>query len=748
MKQRSKVIASSIATIAMCASLAVGGTFALFTSESEVNIAVTSGTVDVKAYADETTLNYTSSLGKPLAESSANIVRNVVKIDKIVPGDTITFDLVIENYSNVSVQYQTVLSIVDGVELFTGLQIEVDEKIYDGMTAYSNWTALAPIDGEKKEFDRIPVKITLPENAGNEYQSQTAEISFIVKAVQGNATVEQPASDENTLYVYNASDMKLFAHSVNKGNNFSGKTVMMMSDIDLNNEAWTPIGNSTNKFQGTFDGNGKTVSNLYAVKDSGYIGLFGYTSNGEVKNLNVHNATVQGSVCGVVAASPFTSDYTNIKLTGDIKVDGKYYTGGLVGRNAYGDIKDITIAANVGSYVKANSVENGTAYRTYVGGVIGFKGEGASVTENVVSNIDVIGTVCDIGGITGIAHYGNIFKNCVSTGTVTNLCTDLTDEDIREIGGIAGVWHNENGTSVTFNNCKFTGKLVAAEGVNLNNPHNDLVVAAYTTTSTGKLVIDKKTYQVVGDQATLQDALSQTDGRVVEFGADITGDITVTQAADVVVNVDGCGFDLAGVLTVDGKSATYTTAGLNINNVNFKADSISADACIRLGDGTNDTRYTCNVTVSGCTFDVSGAVGVKSYTGGDKNLTITGCTATIRAHSLVQAKGIDGVLVEKCNVYSKNGMNFNNSDNVTVKGCNVDVKGYAVRFGESSGGVGAVETYTITGCTLKSACEASDDAVIILRGTADYATLTIESTTIEGTTKITNTATDATVIGA
>ena len=106
------------------------------------------------------------------------------------------------------------------------------------------------------------------------------------------------------------------------------------------------------------------------------------------------------------------------------------------------------------------------------------------------------------------------------------------------------------------------------------------------------------------------------------------------------------------------------------------------------------------------------------------------------------------ILVEKCNVYSKNGMNFNNSDNVTVKGCNVDVKGYAVRFGESSGGVGAVETYTITGCTLKSACEASDDAVIILRGTADYATLTIESTTIEGTTKITNTATDATVIGA
>ena len=190
--------------------------------------------------------------------------------------------------------------------------------------------------------------------------------------------------------------------------------------------------------------------------------------------------------------------------------------------------------------------------------------------------------------------------------------------------------------------------------------------------------------------------------------------------------------------TVDGKSATYTTAGLMIRNLNFKADSISADACIRLGDGTTPTRYTCNVTVDGCTFDVPGAVGVKSYTGGDKNLTISNCEATVAAHSLVQAKGIDGILVENCTVSSKNGMNFNNSDNVTVLGCTADVQGYAVRFGESKGGTGAAETYTIKDCTLKSACAESGDAVIILRGTADYATLTIVNTTLTGTPDITN----------
>ena len=646
MKQRSKVIATSIATIAMCASLAVGGTFALFTSESEVNIAVTSGTVDVKAYADKATLSYTSSLGETLTESSATIVENVVKIDKIVPGDTIEFDLVIENHSNVTVQYQTVLSLVDGVDLFTGLQIEVDQKVYDGMTAYSNWTELSPIDVENKEFDRIPVTITLPESAGDEYQSKTAEISFIVKAVQGNAAVEQPASDENTLYVYSENDMKLFANSVNKGNNFSGKTVMLMSDIDLNNEVWTPIGNSANKFQGTFDGNGKTVSNLYAVKDSGYIGLFGYTSDGEVKNLNVHNATVQGSVCGVVAASPYTSDYTNIKLTGDIKVDGKYYTGGLVGRNAYGDIKNITINANAGSYVKANSVEDGTAYRTYVGGVIGFKGEGASVTENVVSNIDVIGTVCDIGGVTGIAHYGNIFRNCVSTGTVTNLSTD-TEE--REIGGIAGVWNN-GGADVVFENCEFKGELVSCS--DLSNTHNNLVVAAYGSGS-GKLVIDGRIYQLI-----------------------VNGMAQVTEADETtyyeVFNANGMKY-LAKSVNEDGKTyvneTVKLTADIDLENEAWTPIGLNADSGNKFGGTFDGQEYTISnlyINRMDGEYTASGLFGATN--GHIKNFTMKNATVNALTKGNADGNTDNGIAVVAGSLYSRGVIESVHVKNASISG--------------------------------------------------------------------------------
>jgi hypothetical protein len=199
------------------------------------------------------------------------------------------------------------------------------------------------------------------------------------------------------------------------------------------------------------------------------------------------------------------------------------------------------------------------------------------------------------------------------------------------------------------------------------------------------------------------------------------------------------------VITVDGKSATYTTAGLTIKNLTFNAEAISADACIRLGNGTNATRYACNVTVENCTFDVPGAVAVKSYTGGDKNLDIIGCTATEKAHSLVQVAGVDEVLVEGCTIKSKNGMNFNNSVKVTINECNADVKGYAARFGAGSAANGASETYAISNSTLKSACE-DGDAVIILRGTADKSTLTLTNTNLVGTKEITNNAVDANVI--
>ena len=252
---------------------------------------------------------------------------------------------------------------------------------------------------------------------------------------------------------------------------------------------------------------------------------------------------------------------------------------------------------------------------------------------------------------------------------------------------------------------------------------------------------------LVSTAAELQAALdAAVDGDKIALVANIEGDVVATQKADVKITLDGAGYEFAGVITVDGKSATYTTAGLAIKNVNFVADAISADACIRLGNKTDATRYTCNVSVEGCTFDVPGAVGVKSYTGGDKNLVIKESTATANAHSLLQAAGIDGILVEKCTVNSKNGLNFNASTNVVINECTVDTKGYCARFGSGSGAAG-VASYEISNSSLKSLCD-EGDAVIVLRATTVNSTLNLVNTTLEGDIKFTNAGAKVYVDGA
>ncbi|MDY4186378.1 MAG: SipW-dependent-type signal peptide-containing protein [Candidatus Borkfalkiaceae bacterium] len=279
------------------------------------------------------------------------------------------------------------------------------------------------------------------------------------KPAWGDSVAEDYATpvDENAkvVTIASAEELALLAQQVNGGKNYNGYTVKLANDIDIGEYQWVPIGNSDAKFQGVFDGQGYTISNLI-IDQSGQcdVGLFGFTTNGEIKNFTLKNAHVKGYLdVGAVAGTPYTSKYSNISLTGDVEISGYAYVGGMFGKNAYANLTDLTIDVNEGSYVKADSKN----YRTYVGGLVGFMGEGNQTVKNVTSNINVTGSTCDVGGITGIAHYDNTFINCHSSGDVTlEKAQDAGDE--LEIGGIAGVWHNGQGT-VTLSGCTYSGKL-------------------------------------------------------------------------------------------------------------------------------------------------------------------------------------------------------------------------------------------------------------------------------------------------
>ena len=297
-------------------------------------------------------------------------------------------------------------------------------------------------------------------------------------------------NDKKVVTIASAEELALLAKQVNNGTSYRGYTVKLTKNIDLAENEWVPIGKSGNVFQGVFDGQGHTISNLYINKKYGSDkGLFGFTTNGEIKNFTLHNADVTGYLdVGAVAGTPYTSKYTNIKLTGDVKVNGYAYVGGMFGKNAYANLTDLTINVKNGSYVKADSKN----YRTYVGGLVGFMGEGNQVVKNVTSNIDVTGTTCDVGGITGIAHYGNSFINCKSSGDVTLTSAQDSGGEL-EIGGIAGVWLNTAGETVTLENCTYTGKLSSnnkTTGAVTEFPNKGLVGKKYSPDSdAGTLII-------------------------------------------------------------------------------------------------------------------------------------------------------------------------------------------------------------------------------------------------------------------
>lgn len=252
---------------------------------------------------------------------------------------------------------------------------------------------------------------------------------------------------------------------------------------------------------------------------------------------------------------------------------------------------------------------------------------------------------------------------------------------------------------------------------------------------------------LVSSAAELQEALDNAeDGAVITLAADFAGNVTATQKPDTKITLDGNGYTLTGSITVDGKSAAYETAGLTIENLHI----VGADdgVCINLGvSGNNATRYTNHVTVRNCTFSGNGAVAVKSYTGGDKNLTLDGCVTLAGTHSLLQVTNVeDSLVIKNCEVNSKNGANLNNTADALIDKCTFNVQGYAVRFGVNGAPTAEAKNFVVTNCNLTSSLDDPTDAVIMFRGNATNAVLNLTGTTITGTTEISGNTADTTII--
>ena len=184
----------SILTIVMCLSLTVGATFALFTSESDIDIAVSSGKVEISAKIDRESIQ-TKQLYTDYATGERNMYESEPSFDEegnltlthLVPGDGIAFKIIVHNGSNVTTKYRTIIACVEDNGLFNGLKVDIAGiQNYNGKEYVANWAVLEAGSADIE----VPVSIELPEGAGNVYQDKACKLNFFVEAVQGNAKTE------------------------------------------------------------------------------------------------------------------------------------------------------------------------------------------------------------------------------------------------------------------------------------------------------------------------------------------------------------------------------------------------------------------------------------------------------------------------------------------------------------------------------------------------------------------------------
>jgi len=193
----------------------------------------------------------------------------------------------------------------------------------------------------------------------------------------------------------------------------------LANDIDMGSWGnFTPIGTSSTKFTGNFNGKGYKIKNLTINSTTAYVGLFGFTENATIQNLAIENANVVGqnvNYVGILAGNITNSTIKNCYTTGN--VSGQYGIGGLVGWHYSGLIENCFSHANatgkgrvgglVGNGATSNSLIN-KCYSTglvtvtpdpnlYNGGLVGSHADSTKVT-NSYWDINTSGQTISAGG--------------------------------------------------------------------------------------------------------------------------------------------------------------------------------------------------------------------------------------------------------------------------------------------------------------------------------------------------------------
>ena len=239
-------------------------------------------------------------------------------------------------------------------------------------------------------------------------------------------TYEPAPLVDNYYQINNAGNLLWFAQQVNNGNKKINGILtadivvnknVLNADGTLNTDLtkpikWTPIGDSSNQYTGTFDGqkhtisglyfnNSTDISGLYFNNNTDYVGLFGYNFSGTIKNVGIIDSYFKGNynvggVCGYNWKGTITNSYN----TGSVSGSG-WNVGGVCGYNCDGTIEN---SHNTGSISGSDCV----------GGVCGYN---SGTIKNSYNTGSVSGSDC-VGGVCGY-NYKSKIENSYNTGSVS-----------------------------------------------------------------------------------------------------------------------------------------------------------------------------------------------------------------------------------------------------------------------------------------------------------------------------------------
>jgi flagellin-like hook-associated protein FlgL len=665
----------------------------LITSTSKLNKAIERLTTGIKINsASDNAANYSISNNLTTQISAYQIAEDNISAGiSLLQTASDTVDLMYNNLTKIrSLAVQAAGSTLDADSLLA-MNKEVSSLINEMYRTKfgTNYDGISLLGKNVEETGEIGASVIEVNSKGFIQDVETRDVSGMTSLASVDETKKLA---KGTYSISSASELAKLATMQNAGLITKDSEFVLGNDIDLSDysdgEGWACIGNDTNRFCGTFDGNGYSIKNLYISRTEDYSGLFGYVQNSTIENISIKGGSVysEGKCTGGLIGQHQNSKIINCNTSVDVS-GGDIYVGGLTGAG-WSDIDSCYATGNV------------TGADGYVGGLCGMS------VAHPITNSFAAGEVRGMGFTGGLIgnFYSTIMENCYATGDVYS--------SFMFVGGLIGSSGSGSTSTSTIKNCHATGNVT----IDINNKEGQA----------GGLVGDFKgimencyaTGNVKSDGFYNGGLIGVIDNATI-------CEVTNCYATGNVITTNNRAGGLIGALEIDGGAITNCYATGNVTGTdsvggligNVASSSTTTSSCYATGNVTG----TCfiggligditgnSATTSSC-YATGNVIGTM-YMGGligdiaGNSATIASCYATGNVTGTIMCIGgligalEDGDTITNC--YAKGNVTGTNlvggligaGNSATVSDCYV--------LGEADNAQGAIAGYltgTVDNC--------------------------------------------------